>query len=34
LLSNLTNANLPMVSRVEKLLVLIGPRGMEEGGGR
>jgi hypothetical protein len=31
LLSNLTNANLPMVSRVEKLLVSIGPRGVEEG---
>jgi hypothetical protein len=34
LLSNLTNTNLPMVSRVEKLLVSIGPRGVEEGGGR
>jgi hypothetical protein len=32
LLSNLTNTNLPMVSRVEKLLVSIGPRGVEEGG--
>jgi hypothetical protein len=34
LLSNLTNTNLPMVSRVEKLLVSIGPRGVEEGKGR
>jgi hypothetical protein len=34
LLSNLTNTNLPVVSRVEKLLVSIEPRGVEEGGGR
>jgi hypothetical protein len=32
LLSNLTNTNLTVVSRVEKLLVSIGPRGVEEGG--
>ncbi|KAH0818448.1 hypothetical protein GEV33_004343 [Tenebrio molitor] len=31
-LSNLTNTNLPVVSRVEKLLVSIRPRGVEEGG--
>jgi hypothetical protein len=34
LLSNLTNTNLPVVARVEKLLVSIGPRGVEEDGGR
>jgi hypothetical protein len=32
LLSNLTNTNLPMVSRVEKLLVSIGPRGWKRVG--
>jgi hypothetical protein len=30
LLSNLTNTNLPVVSRVEKLLVSIGPRGARD----
>jgi hypothetical protein len=34
LLSNLTNTNLPVVSRVEKLLVSIELRRVEEGGGR
>jgi hypothetical protein len=32
LLSNLTNTNLPVVSRVEKLLVSIGSGGGEESG--
>jgi hypothetical protein len=34
LLSNLTNTNLPMVSRVEELLVSMGSQGVEEGEGR